>query len=109
MSRGLGDVYKRQQRDALLTGLRESAPDLRVSTPDGGWFLWAELPPPLTAGALAPAAESNGVAYVEGSRFFADGTGGRSHLRLSFSMLAADDLAEAAARLGRAVSQCPRS
>ncbi|MFC7761038.1 hypothetical protein ACFQY4_25645 [Catellatospora bangladeshensis] len=46
---------------------------------------------------------------MEGSRFFADGTGGRSHLRLSFSMLAADDLAEAAARLGRAVAQCPRS
>ncbi|GAA1614662.1 PLP-dependent aminotransferase family protein [Saccharothrix algeriensis] len=97
------------QRDALLAGLRESAPDLRVSTPDGGWFLWAELPPPLTAGALAPSAEANGVAFVEGSRFFADGTGGRSHLRLSFSMLAADDLAEAAARLGRAVAQCPRS
>lgn len=95
------------QRDALVAGLRGAAPELRVSTPDGGWFLWVELPPPVTAPALVPAAEANGVAFVEGWRFFADGAGGRTHVRLSFSMLAADDLAEAATRLGRAVAAQP--
>ncbi len=95
------------QRDALVAGLRGSVPGLRPATPDGGWFLWVELPPPVTARALVPAAEANGVAFVEGWRFFADGAGGPSHLRLSFSMLAAADLAEAATRLGRAVAAQP--
>ncbi|GAA1363893.1 PLP-dependent aminotransferase family protein [Catellatospora chokoriensis] len=91
------------QRDALVAGLRASAPDLRISVPGGGWFLWAELPSPVTASALAPVAEAHGVAFVEGSRFFADGAGGDRAIRLSFSMLPPDELQEAAARLGEAV------
>ncbi|MDI1465180.1 PLP-dependent aminotransferase family protein [Catellatospora sp. KI3] len=91
------------QRDALLGGLRRAAPDLRFSTPAGGWFLWAELPAPLTAESLAPAAEGYGVAFVEGAHFFVDGADGRSFIRLAFSMLPPDVLATAADRLGQAI------
>lgn len=92
------------QRDALVAGLRTSAPGLRTSMPRGGWFLWAELPSPVTARTLAPVAEARGVAFVEGRRFFADGAGGDRAIRLSFSMLPPDELREAAARLGSAVA-----
>ncbi|MBV1850594.1 aminotransferase-like domain-containing protein [Catellatospora tritici] len=91
------------QRDALIGGLRRAAPDLRFSTPAGGWFLWVELPEPLTADMLAPVADAHGVAFVEGARFFVDSEHGRSCIRLAFSMLPPDTLAEAARRLGQAV------
>jgi 2-aminoadipate transaminase len=91
------------QRDTLVDALRAAAPALAVPSPAGGWFLWVALPPGRSARALLPAAEAAGVSYMDGSRFCVDGAGD-DHLRLSFSMLAADDLAEAARRLGRALA-----
>lgn len=88
------DQY-RAQRDAL-------AGALGVSAPAGGWFLWLPVP---DAASLLPRAEARGVSFVPGTRFYADGKGGSSRVRLSFSHLPPDDLSEAAARLKAAV--CP--
>jgi len=74
----------RSRRDAMLTALeRELGGRARWSRPDGGYFLWVELP---TATApLLPRAEAAGVTFVKGSDFFPGGLGGERSARLAFS------------------------
>ena len=63
----------RPQRDALVAALARELPQWRVSTPEGGLSLWAELDAPMSTplSLLAPPA---GVLLVPGSRFGVDGT-----------------------------------
>jgi DNA-binding transcriptional MocR family regulator len=90
----------RGQRDALIDTLRGEVPDL--STPGGGWFVWLRLPPGVGARRLLPIAESHGVSFLDGGRFFLDGRGD-DQVRLAFSMLGPTDLTEAARRFALAL------
>lgn len=96
----------RTQRNSLVTSLRKDFTG--VESPAGGWFVWLPLPDGVTADALLPVAEEQGVSFVPGTRFWADGTGGTDRIRLSFSHLPADDLRRAAERLAEAVSVASR-
>ncbi len=96
-------VRYRAHRDALVAAVRDRVPAAEFAVPGGGWFLWVRLPGADT-GALLPHAERAGVSYVPGARFFVDPGSGTDRLRLSFSLLGPADLAEGAARLGRAVA-----
>ena len=73
---------------------------LRRTRPDGGMFMWLELPDGMDARALLPAALDAGVAYVSGEAFHCDEGGGRSTLRLSFSSATPMEIAEGVRRLG---------
>jgi len=90
----------RLRRDALVTrlaaGLEGAGP--RWSKPDGGYFVWLELPAQLSAADLLADCERAGVTFVPGSGFFADG-GGDSSARLCFSFHAVEDIAAGADRL----------
>jgi 2-aminoadipate transaminase len=91
------------RRDALATGLREHLPEgSRFTEPAGGFFIWVTLPPGLSASALLPLAEREGVAFAPGARFCSDGDD--SSLRLAFSLYDEQHLTEAARRLGRALA-----
>jgi 2-aminoadipate transaminase len=95
-------VY-RERRDAMLGALAEYAPpDLTWTHPEGGFFTWLTLPEGLDAGALLPQATAAGVSYIPGASYFARGDG-RRHLRLAFSFLPPDELAEGVRRLCRTV------
>jgi 2-aminoadipate transaminase len=72
---------------------------VRWSRPSGGFFCWLALPDGLTAMGLRDAAEDAGVAYVPGHPFYPGEAGGAAELRLSFSHLGEDELAEAGRRL----------
>lgn len=90
----------RSRRNALLEALaRHLPPGCAVSQARGGYFVWVRVPGEVDTAALLADAEAAGVAFVPGSRFFAEGGGG-DYLRLSFSLLPPDELAEGAARLG---------
>lgn len=53
--------------------------------PDGGLFLWAEVPEPIDTTALLPKAIARKVAYVAGAGFFVNGQGkGKNCMRLSY-------------------------
>lgn len=80
----LRDTYRRR-RDHLLSELAATMPAaVSWSEPEGGFFVWVELPDGMdTETMLEPAAE-NGVVYLPGQRFV-PGTGAENCLRLSFS------------------------
>jgi 2-aminoadipate transaminase len=92
----------RIRRDALVGALRQHCPRLRFRVPGGSYYLWAALPPPLTADVLVPVAQEHGVAVRSGQAFSPNG-GGADHIRLCYAALPPDRMAEGARRLARAV------
>src|SRR5437762_4744129 len=59
------------RRDAMLDALEQFMPDgARWSRPEGGYFIWLDLP--AEAGDLLARAEAAGVTFVKGTDFFAD-------------------------------------
>jgi DNA-binding transcriptional MocR family regulator len=76
------DVY-RERRDTMIRALEDHLPELTWNVPNGGFYVWAGLPPGLDSKAMLPRAVTELVAYTPGTAFFADGTG-QSNLRLSF-------------------------
>jgi DNA-binding transcriptional MocR family regulator len=86
----------RPQRDALVAALADELPTWRMTMPQGGLSLWAELPAPLST-PLTMLAAQVGVVAVPGSRFGVDGTLER-FLRLPYA-LPADRLRDAVHRL----------
>ena len=96
------------RRDTLVEAVRGALPGFCVPSPAGGWFVWLRLPEPMTASALLRAAEQHGVSFVEGKRFYPGGLHDGEHIRLSFSLLSTQELAEAAGRLASAVTALRR-
>jgi 2-aminoadipate transaminase len=84
------------RRNAMLEALQRRLPeDATWSRPEGGYFVWVDLPH--DAPSLA-AAEAAGVTFVAGQDFFSDGGGARS-LRLAFSFVSPDEIADGVERL----------
>lgn len=75
--------YKAQM-DAMLEELTTFPEGTRYTRPEGGLFIWVELPSGIDAQALLEKAVARHVAYVPGTHFFADG-GHENTLRLNFS------------------------
>jgi DNA-binding transcriptional MocR family regulator len=86
-------------RDTLVHALATHLPEWRVTVPQGGLTLWAELDAPVSS-ALARSAEAHGLRLAPGPRFGIDGTLER-FLRLPFT-LPADQLVDAAERIAAA-------
>ena len=72
------------QLDAMLEDLATFPGGTRYTRPEGGLFIWVELPSGIDAQALLEKAVARHVAYVPGTHFFADG-GHENTLRLNFS------------------------
>jgi 2-aminoadipate transaminase len=96
----------RRRRDVLVKALRRQVP-AAFATPEGGWFLWLPLGDNVDADRLVTAAESRGMSFLSGARFFTRPAAGKHHARLSFSMLDEPHLEEAARRFGDALSATP--
>jgi 2-aminoadipate transaminase len=94
----------RTRRDALLEALERHFANTgaRWSRPDGGYFLWLDLPEGRDSTRLLEAATDVGVTFVPGPDFFPGGGGGRSAARLAFSFASPAQLADAVARLASA-------
>ncbi|MEV0714683.1 PLP-dependent aminotransferase family protein [Asanoa sp. NPDC050611] len=98
------EVY-RERRDALLESLADLMPAGTTWTrPSGGLFVWATLPPGLDSKAMMPRAIAARVAYVPGTGFYADGTGG-GNMRLNFSFPSPDRIREGVRRLAGVMEQ----
>ncbi len=67
----------------LQEALRRELPEADFVTPEGGYFMWVELPQGTDVNALFTAAGELGVAFVKGTDFLLDG--GENTLRLAYS------------------------
>lgn len=105
LERHLGRLREecRVRRDQMVAALRQYCPDLRFRVPPGGYYLWAELPAPVTTDELLPSAAEHGVAVRPGPQFAPDG-GLDGHVRLCFAALEPRRIAEGVRRLGAAVA-----
>lgn len=95
----------RERRGVMIEALEEHFPeDVRWYEPEGGLFLWAELPKGISATDLLPVAVEQKVAYVPGKPFYPyedkDNT-----LRLNFSNAKPDEIREGIKRLGKVLRE----
>lgn len=106
---GLRAIY-RGRRDAMLDALADRMPpDVSWLRPEGGLFVWLELPERIDADVvLADAIAAEKLSFVPGSACFPDQPR-RNTLRLSFSLYPEPVIREGVDRLARAVARaCAR-
>jgi 2-aminoadipate transaminase len=84
----------------LDAALQEHLPEARYTPPEGGYFMWVELPDGTDVDALFKAAAERGVAFVKGTDFLLEG--GENTLRLAYSGVTADQIEEGVKRLADA-------
>jgi 2-aminoadipate transaminase len=88
-----------ERRDAMLEALAEHFPaEARWTVPEGGFFIWVEMPGFLDLATILAEAVERGVTYVPGDAFFPDGSG-RNCMRLAFCFAEPDDIREGIRRL----------
>jgi DNA-binding transcriptional MocR family regulator len=98
------EIY-RERRDALLGALDDLMPaGTRWTRPDGGFYVWLTLPEGLHSKEMLPRAIAARVAYVPGTGFYADGSGG-SHLRLSYCFPTPERIREGVRRLAGVIEE----
>jgi DNA-binding transcriptional MocR family regulator len=93
----------RERAETLSRALSEHLPDASFAVPEGGYFIWVELPPGSDVGALFEAAAARGVQFVKGSDFVLDG--GDSSLRLAYSGVTPHEIEEGVKRLAEAYAE----
>jgi 2-aminoadipate transaminase len=81
----------RQKRDAMLKKLEGFPRGVTYTRPDGGLFIWAELPEGMDGEKLFKQCVDEGVAFVPGTHFFPEG-GHANTMRLNFSMPSLDQI-----------------
>jgi 2-aminoadipate transaminase len=90
------------RRDAMLAALEaELDGAARWSRPEGGYFVWLELPEDLDAAELLARAEDAGVTFVKGADF----GGPASSARLAFSFVSPDEIRDGVRRLAALVGR----
>ncbi|MCW6565181.1 PLP-dependent aminotransferase family protein [Yersinia ruckeri] len=93
-----------QHRDAMVAALQRHLPDgCRFDIPDGGLFIWLQLPTDVAVSALIPQAWQQGVTFARGSCFYAEAQRGDFALRLNFAANSPELIEEGIARLARAI------
>jgi 2-aminoadipate transaminase len=84
----------------LDAALQEHLPEARYTPPEGGYFMWVELPEGTDVGALFEAANERGVQFVKGTDFLLEG--GENTLRLAYSGVTNDRIEAGVMRLADA-------
>jgi DNA-binding transcriptional MocR family regulator len=89
------------ERVQALTGaLSEHLPEARFRAPEGGYFMWVELPEGTDVHVLFDEAAEHGVTFVKGTDFLLEG--GENTLRLAYSGVTPEQIGEGIRRLAAA-------
>ena len=92
----------RIRRDAMLDALeRDLGDEAKWNRPEGGYFLWLELPDETDTRELLGRAEAAGVTFVPGADF----GGAPASARLAYSFVAPEEVGEGVRRLAALVEQ----
>jgi 2-aminoadipate transaminase len=93
----------RERSQTLCDALRRELPDARFEPPEGGYFLWVDLPRGTDVGALFVAAAERDLQFVKGSDFMIEG--GESSLRIAYSGVTPAEIDEGVKRLAEAYAE----
>ncbi|HEY4281406.1 MAG TPA: PLP-dependent aminotransferase family protein [Conexibacter sp.] len=94
-------VALKQRAEALGNALAAKLPEARFVAPEGGYFMWVEMPEGFDADQLFKAAADRGVAIVRGTDFLIEG--GENAFRLAYSGVTVPEIEEGVGRLAEAV------
>lgn len=95
----INEVYARR-RDLMLETMKEEFPEgVEYTYPEGGLFIWVELPKHLDSRIIMKDCLANNVAYVPGGSFFPNG-GTENCFRLNYSNMSDDRIVEGIKRIG---------
>jgi DNA-binding transcriptional MocR family regulator len=99
----------RRRRDAMVQALRQHVPgaQLRFSVPDGGMYLWCELPPAIRARAVQEHALRESVMVLTGDPFYVD-QGGDQQLRICYTSQPASRAVQIAVTLASSLAAAGR-
>ena len=96
----------RRRRDAMIAAIRRYLPaGVNFDPPQGGLFIWLQLPSGLSSEELLLLAWEEGVDFAPGNAFFPDRMHGSSWLRLNFVAQAPAQIEEGIKRLGKAIKR----
>jgi len=97
-------VY-RKRRDIMVEMLDKTMPQgVTFTHPQGGLFLWVELPKHIKAMELLQDCLKNNVAFVPGDSFFPNG-GVKNTFRLNYSNMSEEKIIEGIQRLSEAIKK----
>ncbi|HET6509409.1 MAG TPA: PLP-dependent aminotransferase family protein [Baekduia sp.] len=85
----------------LTDALSRELPEAKFQAPEGGYFMWVELPEGVEIDRVFDEANARGVAIVKGTDFLLEG--GENTLRLAYSGVTEDQIDEGVKRLAEAV------
>ena len=91
----------RERRAAVVTALERELPEARFTPPQGGYFMWVELPEHVSVSDLVQVARERDVVFVKGTDFLLEG--GENALRLAYSGVTPEEIDEGITRLADAV------
>ena len=90
----------------MLASIREYLPaDVRVISPQGGIFIWMELPKDVSSRDLLQLAFEEGVEFAPGNRFFSKPSDGDRFLRLNFATQTPQEISIGIFRLSVALTR----
>ena len=93
------------QCQAMLNSVKKYFPkSVKYTKPEGGMFLWAQLPQNVTSLELFELAVKDKVVFVPGDPFYINKTGTNT-LRLNFSCVDEETIATGIQRLGNAIEE----
>lgn len=95
----------RSRRDLMAAMLAEHFPEqCKYMVPDGGFFIWVELPQGIDGKELLARAIKNKVAFISGQSFYTD-CGRADTIRLSYSTMPEERIREGMKRLGAVLNE----
>jgi 2-aminoadipate transaminase len=90
----------RERSQTLCEAISSELPEARFVPPEGGYFMWLDLPRGTDVAAMFTAAAARGVQFVKGADFVLDGA--QSSLRLAYSGVTPAEIEEGVKRLAEA-------
>ncbi|MBI9047856.1 MAG: PLP-dependent aminotransferase family protein [Anaerolineaceae bacterium] len=92
--------------EAMIKAIHNHLPvDIRFTRPQGGLFIWLQLPESIEAEELLAIACQQGVGFTVGNQFFVDPDEGRHCLRLNFVAQTPDRIELGIIRLSESIQQ----
>lgn len=98
------ELYKKRCNIMIEIINKEFPENIKSTTPQGGLFLWVELPSHINARELFDKCIENNVAFVPGGAFFPNG-GNENTLRLNYSNMPEDRIVEGIVRMAEVLKE----